>query len=66
MQGMEKQRAEESLLVNVYYFSKKYLSQLDSERSVPWGCMLPIIFFQEGKMKRKKKLKERKPTWIKW
>lgn len=27
--------AEQSLLVNIYYFSKKYLSQLDFDRSVP-------------------------------
>ena len=60
-------RAEQSLLVNIYYFSRKYLSQLDFDRSVPWGWVLPIIFLKEGKKReRKKKLKVRKPTCIKW
>lgn len=59
--------AEQSLLVNIYYFSRKYLSQLDFDRSVPWGWVLPIIFLKEGKKReRKKKLKVRKPTCIKW
>ena len=57
---MEMRGAEESLLVNIYYFSKKYLSQLDFDRSVPWGWVLPIIFFKE---KRKKEI-ERKKTYL--
>ena len=56
--------AERSLLVNIYYFSKKYLSQLDFDRSVPWGWVLPIIFFKEEKKEREKKEIESKKTYL--